>query len=625
MNALKARAGQAVVKNVYELKPVNFFNLQEEERAAVLSSFLSILNSLTTLASFYIITDVSEVKVGSYLIRQPYKRYFLETDESLDGILASSGLRFVKLLEVPRPKVKGGVRNFMVLEDGRLARAFNAYGLPSKLAYGFLTRYYDIADEIRLDVRPVPDAERLVERQYRALYAKYQNLSQVDAKTQLYVQSLDSARAAVASGTEKLFEVRLVLAVIGKGYEELRDKSLRLIRLLDFAEAPSRVQPAVFNLQGPQWATGRWLYITSSGLLPFFPFAGMDLVDQGGTFIGQNLQTGNAVIFNVFERDNYNVSVLGLTGYGKSMFIKAFLSRAAQADDRSFMFIFDSIVKPEYVEGADGKYESSLAYEVGARAVRFTDPSATYGLDPLIIFPKREASRFLMEMAGIDERSDEALEVHDLARGARRVDDLLAGAKDALRERLEAGLEPFLRFFWGDFEVYDRMAFALSDITSPMIRDAVAFLILGAIWEVIKRQPLGLKKYLVVDEGWAFVETNSRTGKPYFPLAVEYIPEIARTGRHYSTAFIVATQLVSDFLGGPGRTLFENSATKVVLRQDPASLKLLRESLSLSEEEARLVLSAKPGQGILITPEGHVPFYNQLMPDEMKRFTTRAV
>jgi hypothetical protein len=45
----------------------------------------------------------------------------------------------------------------------------------------------------------------------------------------------------------------------------------------------------------------------------------------------------------------------------------------------------------------------------------------------------------------------------------------------------------------------------------------------------------------VIDEGWSLVEINPRTGRPYFPLAVEYVPEIVRTGRHYNTAFVVAT------------------------------------------------------------------------------------
>jgi hypothetical protein len=94
----------------------------------------------------------------------------------------------------------------------------------------------------------------------------------------------------------------------------------------------------------------------------------------------------------------------------------------------------------------------------------------------------------------------------------------------------------------------------------------------------------------VVDEGWSLVEKNPRTGKPYFPLAVEYVPEIARTGRHYNACFLISTQLVSDFMGregeyGPGRPMVESCATKIVLKQDHAAAPILREALSLSDEE----------------------------------------
>src|SRR5271163_5149860 len=58
--------------------------------------------------------------------------------------------------------------------------------------------------------------------------------------------------------------------------------------------------------------------------------------------------------------------------------------------------------------------------------------------------------------------------------------------------------------------------------------------------------------YMKTLKGWWLVEINPRTGRPYFPLAVEYVPEIARTGRHYNAAFVVATQLVSDLMGRGG-------------------------------------------------------------------------
>ena len=45
--------------------------------------------------------------------------------------------------------------------------------------------------------------------------------------------------------------------------------------------------------------------------------------------------------------------------------------------------------------------------------------------------------------------------------------------------------------------------------------------------------------------------------------------------------------------------------------------------LSLSLEEQRFVLSAQVGQGLLISPLGHVPFRNMRSRGELERFITR--
>jgi len=66
--------------------------------------------------------------------------------------------------------------------------------------------------------------------------------------------------------------------------------------------------------------------------------------------------------------------------------------------------------------------------------------------------------------------------------------------------------------------------------------------------------------------------------------------------------------------------MMESAATKIVLRQDSAAIDLLAGPLSLSPEEQRFVLSAQVGQGLLISPMGHVPFYNQLLRGELERF-----
>ena len=78
-------------------------------------------------------------------------------------------------------------------------------------------------------------------------------------------------------------------------------------------------------------------------------------------------------------------------------------------------------------------------------------------------------------------------------------------------------------------DIYPRMVFVLYDLPPGELRDAAAFLTLSAVWRQMqdtKVVPVSRRKIIVIDEGWSLVEINPRTGRPYFPLAVEYVPEI---------------------------------------------------------------------------------------------------
>ncbi len=62
---------------------------------------------------------------------------------------------------------------------------------------------------------------------------------------------------------------------------------------------------------------------------------------------------------------------------------------------------------------------------------------------------------------------------------------------------------------------------------------------------------------------------------------------------------------------------------KIVPEQDRAAAQVLREAFNLSESEERFIFNAKTGEGILVTPEGRIPFYNYLSDIERQLFTTR--
>jgi len=59
-------------------------------------------------------------------------------------------------------------------------------------------------------------------------------------------------------------------------------------------------------------------------------------------------------------------------------------------------------------------------------------------------------------------------------------------------------------------------------------------------------------------------------------------------------------------------------------QQDQAATQVLKEAFNLSDGEEKFIINAKIGQGILVTQEGRIPFYNFLSDEERRLFTTKT-
>jgi type IV secretion system protein VirB4 len=455
----------------------------------------------------------------------------------------------------------------------------------------------------------------------------------LDPEQQAEFRRASGAAQFIGMGRERLFRTRIRIVLRRTSYEALVEARKKLKQvvggMVGQIDSPAYLQNALLTGVGPKYATGRWFFITTSGALSLFPFCGLDVVDPSGVFLGQNLQTGSPILYDVFEKENYNLSVMGQSGFGKSTFIKTYLGRMLSEDKDMMVYLFDGVTKPEYAVGPDGRYETSFAGMTGCRVHRFGERGT--GLDPFAVFPeKRMAANFLASVAKVEGDQDLLDDLYLTSQRASSVGELVELAPADLKKRLQANLPPYRFLFEGEMEIFPRMVFVLYDLPPGEIRDAAAFLALSAVWRKIqdKAIPEETRKAIVIDEGWSLVEINPRTGRPYFPLAVEYVPEIARTGRHYRTAFVIATQLVSDLMGrggstGPGRVIIESCSTKIVLKQDQAATQVLKEAFNLSDGEEKFVVNAKIGQGILVTQEGRIPFYNFLSDEERRLFTTK--
>jgi hypothetical protein len=625
---------------IYELRSINLTNLPEKEQGSVLDRFASFLDSLTEPIRFHIVQDEAEVESIGAAYQIPYKRFFLEIGSQADSLVRRLGTRMTRSATLPALKVAEARPKYLLDSDGLCVQVHCVTRLGGSLFPGFLTELYQVAHLIVVDIEPVDvfDAKKLVGAYSRSvgsrLILRQSEGRSLDPEEQAEFQRASGAAQLIGAGRERLFKTRIRIVLRARDREDLAEGRRKLRQLVGGMvgqiDSPRYLQEALLTGAGPKYATGRWFYITTSGALSLFPFCGLDVVDPGGVFLGQNLQTGNAILYDVFEKENYNMSVMGQSGFGKSTFIKTYLGRTLREDKDMMVYLFDSIVRPEYAVSPDGKYENSFAGLTGCKVHRFSNESGA-GLDPFAVFPsKRIAANFLASVAKVENDPDLLADLYIASEGASNVGELVGQASGDLKKRLQANLPPYRFLFEGSMEIYPRMVFVLYDLPPGELRDAAAFLALAAIWRKIhdtETIPVSRKKAIVIDEGWSLVEINPRTGRPYFPLAVEYVPEIARTGRHYNAAFVVATQLVSDLMGrggvyGPGRIIMESCSTKVVLKQDQAASQVLKEAFNLSDAEEKFIINAKVGQGILVTPEGRLPFYSILSGEERKLFST---
>ena len=633
---------------IYEVGPINYFNLNEPERNGVLSSFVSALQQLSSAVVFHVRLDSMSVVVGNELYSVNYRRYFLESDQPLEGFLAVMGLqeKYVRLMEKPGYPVASNLPRYAILDNGDLAKAYTITGVSSDLDIAFLAKnigegsIIDMTDEVRIRIEPLKrdESKGLIRLHADTIQAKL-TLIEVgggrDRELSQEAAMAEEAAQSVISGAQKLFKVSCVLILREKNLDALRKKADSfydvIMGVVTELDSPRGIQHIMVSAEGPRHLRGANLLMPTDSVVAFFPFAGLDIIEHDGIFFGTNLQTKGPIIYDLYRKSNPHAIIVGKSGGGKSMLLKSWISRMAITfPDLAFM-AFDSVNQSEYGKGADESYEHSFAGVTGARVVRF-NPSKPMGLDPLRFFGKRQAASLLAKMAGvgIDERSLRA-ELNEIIQSGTvsATQELFeANMSEELRKRVNGNLKPLSFMFEGEpQQPYTRTIFVLDDLPNDEeLRGSAVVLASALAMAALKSLPIPQKKILLIDEAWAFLATDDR-GRLYFSEAMDIVSEMARTGRHYNIALVLATQYGKDLMNGQGKTVLESCATKVLLHQDSAGQgggsDLAQRIFGLSDQERTFVERADRGFGILFTEQGRVPFYNKLTDMEYSYFTTK--
>jgi len=597
--------------HVVESSPFQLLSQEDQDR--LVNQFIGLLNSMND-GIIYIknVFDYYEYENAKYPVT--ITKFHFGTKDSAPG--------FFNMHEVDdplkeRPTVNYEYPDKVFLSDGNLAKVFVVYNYPDYLPDGFLYEYYGIADEIFVRFKQVDQYKAI--KMVSAARLRAESLlsgSRVTPEVEKKVQKLRDL-SMVLGGSARLFEVYLYIIIKGKTVDELQAKEkiakdLANARLLSI-EAPKFIQRELYELKTTITAFTSFSvdknFIDSVSAGAFYPFISEDLVDENGVFLGIS-GSNSPVVFNPYARNNYNIVILGETGSGKSMTAKAFLRRLEEKMNIE-------------INGIDP--ENEYVKDVVAKELKVTPiiikPGQKLGLD-LMRFVREgfidatDAAELLADLYYVPQELRPKLRrlfvTSDADTIFQFVDRLREAKADDLLKYLEAIESPPDSYVYDGLpmEISGNVVFGIKELRNQRLKVVVSSL----LTLLLQKKMLTGRQLLFVDEGWIFSE---------YPSVLNLLQEVARRGRKYGDIFMYITQRPWDVYNTPeGRTILEQAATAILLRQRAAATEVLQKAFNLSQAEIDYLLNANPGQGIIRAGNYKLTIQILVSQEELQKFST---
>jgi type IV secretory pathway VirB4 component len=535
---------------------------------------------------------------------------------------------------------------------GGFAATFAVCGYPAEVGPAYLDPLLsypgrvDVA--IHLEPIPAPAAAPLLRRQR----ARLESTRRIDAdQGRLADPGVEAAAAdaadladRVARGAAKLFRTGVYVTVHGRDLDELHTttagvKAAAASVLLD-------LQPVTFRHQHGWLSTlpvgvdalRMHRILDTSAVAAAFPLASADLPAPapgeahrpGGVLYGVNTTSAGVLLWDRWAQDNHNSVVLARSGAGKSYFVKLEVLRSL------YQGVQVAVVDPEDEYAKLAEHVGGVIVQLGQSGVRVNpldlprddrpDTLTRRGLflHTLIAVMLGAATPGGAAMSPAERAAlDRAITTTYAAAGitadpttwttpAPLLRDLaakLGGDPDPAATQLAQRLAPwttgnFAALFDGPTTHRPNghlVVWSLRHLPDEL-RTVGTLLALDAIWSTIDTPPVKARprRLVVVDEAWLLM----RDGE-----GARFLFRMAKAARKRSAGLTVVTQDAADVLGTDlGLAVVSNAATQVLLRQSPQSIDTVADAFNLTAGEARLLMAAPRGQGLLVAGRTRIPF-----------------
>ncbi len=538
------------------------------------------------------------------------------------------------------------------IQIDKFHRIIAAINYPRLVEPGWLTRLIELNLDFDLSIHLEPySIESTLSLLTNELKKQKTDIYALEYEGKIVPQSLiqkhkdtKALLEAIQAGTEKMFTLSLYMDAKSYDEKELRNVSNRIRDTMNAIMVTPKLASfqmykglkSVLPIMNDKLKCTR--EITSSAVSSCFPFAITSLEQHAtGILLGFNMINSIPIILDPFELSNPNILVLGTSGGGKSYCIKLMLMREfmagveiniidPQAEYTDLITAFSgktikiapgstTVINPLDILGQtyDEKKLSLLAFfrvllgelTEGQRAILDDTIDATYedfgiGQDPKTWM----------------KRPPTLGEVYDRVMPLTKSDkDIIYKPAMSIVNRMKSYVSGPLKFLnqQTSIDLGNRMInFDIKDI--PDIgKGPIMFLLLEHVYTQMKKSKT--RKMVVIDEAWTVLSAGEEG---------EYILRLVKTCRKFNLSLVMITQDVEDVLNSrAGRAVMTNTATKLLLKQDPTVVASIAERFRINENERRFLKTAGMGNALLLAGNMRVPLYIQASPEEHKIITTR--
>ena len=527
------------------------------------------------------------------------------------------------------------------------AATFVVCGYPAEVGPAWLDPLLSYPGHVDVAVHITPVAPQLAAPMLKRQRARLESSRRLDADSGRLGDPMVDAAAAdaadlaerVARGAAKLFETGIYVTVHARDLDELRTvtagvKSAAASVLLD-------LQPATFRHQQGWISTlpvgvdplRMRRILDTTALAAAFPLASADLpapapgvvAAPDGVLYGLNTASNGVVLWNRWAQDNHNSVVLARSGAGKSYFVKLEVLR------NLYQGTAVSVIDPEDEYTPLAEYVGGAIVQLGMPGVRVNpfdlpaddrpDTLTRRGLFLHTLLavmlgaapPPAERAALDRAITATYSRAGFNADPATWGRPAPLLRDLaavLAEDDDPAAAQLAARLAPwtvgnFASLFDGPTTTAPGghlVVWSLRHLPDEL-RTVGTLLALDAIWSGIDAPATTARRrrqLVVVDEAWLLM----RVGE-----GARFLARMAKAARKRSAGLCVITQDAADVLSTDlGMAVVSNAATQVLMCQSTQSIDAVAEAFGLTGGEARLLLSAPRGEGLLVAGRSRIPF-----------------